>query len=1585
MSRPPEFFRRLFLRPVRYLGRIEERCVRARPGSVLILVVALLVLMAMMGTAFISTSRSDRFSSQQNSFNTEVDLLINAVCKIEQTRILNATGSPLNTPSGTSDSMIWTSTADSNWFGSRVPVTLSNGSPGWAQVASAPTGTTFESPYTPPSTTGPLTYTTYQNLAPTSLTIPTPAGSASYPALTDISTNTTYLAASATGSGIADAPLWRLPIGQVNGVTYYAGVFLVDNGSAVNASTAYEPNPLTGQQAASNGLPPLVGNFFPSNIDLNGMLHASSTPSVQDQMTALNTYRFNSGAASQAAYYDDGTAASYSFVSTFDAMWSQLGRRLDYPGMNAGTRYQALPIGESAAMGHRYCLTNPAASPSILETALEPSVMYTGSGAAIPGTPYSPDQVANWFNNNFVYDNGGGNIRPLLVARNQVSNIAASCFTQRNAWDSSVAYNFGDWVNSGGYSYVCVQDNSGQAPMLSDTPTNVAYWAQEPWTDYPVKTSINTATFGQLWASYWGVMSAGSPGNPDTASAATIFRNPLRSAVTVAGNGTNNSNSAATTVTLTPQAGDNHDYILGMANSAPAGATIAFSPGTYLVGSPLLLPGNHLYTGGGTPSNGIASLTPTEVLRLRSALASINTEQLRSATTDVISRFIFMGGAVQPAPASGLTGGAIITGPSGAMSFTFSNDTNVEVTGFVFDTAGVQISASQINFHDNTLQNQSNNCLYITGMYNSQINNNTFNNMSAFGIVAYPANNNTFDYNTFTNVYEAMHILGGSPTAPVSNEDFSNNTITQASRHGIELQLNVNNMTCNNNYMADWLNPASQMWMGLASHMGISAANGQKGPPWVGGGNGMTIEGNTILLNGLPGQNLASNPVMQSCVELMGQNITVANNYLLGGIGLLNGAIGKVTTSNNTIVAYQGVANGDSTPWPVDPITLSSSDRVYNPDAGNAPAPPTAAQTVGATTTSTPTPPAVPVAAVLQYRVMLYGSSVQPYITEVYANNDQSTNGGFIAVALYNPYSTTISLKNWQWVTVARNKGESQLVINSLTGSPMDLSALLPAGLAPGQRVVFESSSSPPTGVVIDPSVTTPPIVIPQLNTAFNLELMLMRPRRADGTLTTSSASVDANNVYDETPTAQTPVANLYDLVPVDSYDLTGLPAQPSQDDQDSAEWHYVRPSDAAHNWWFVYPYTYNIDPTQNPTPAPTPPNKAEPIPMPRLFATLVTSALTPAGAANFGAAASAPANTLYAAKGFPIQINNTDFGGPKNQAAAQFPFGEFARNGDLLQTPYIGAYRIEALSTDPKTGLITTKIVELQPVTMDSAFADDMDDSDNQAENVGRFCPLHPDDCNGKYNDFSSSGPGVASAYHFATRLFDFVSVNAPSDDYMPNVGPENVLGSIRRGIANVKPSIINAYYNGSQYTEDNVPTDGLININTAPWRVLAALPMSNDATTNQNLAKAIVLYRDGDGTGANPAHGPFHSIFELNAVPNFRTTFGSYGVNGANSFSVHGTDQGVTDADLAPFVVTGNDNVQGDFKKQFLALTRISNLVTVRSDSFTAYVIVQGWRNAGTAAPELVVQRRAAFIADRSGVTPTNKVLNVTNMPVN
>jgi hypothetical protein len=77
---------------------------------------------------------------------------------------------------------------------------------------------------------------------------------------------------------------------------------------------------------------------------------------------------------------------------------------------------------------------------------------------------------------------------------------------------------------------------------------------------------------------------------------------------------------------------------------------------------------------------------------------------------------------------------------------------------------------------------------------------------------------------------------------------------------------------------------------------------------------------------------------------------------------------------------------------------------------------------------------------------------------------------------------------------------------------------------------------------------------------------------------------------------------------------------------------------------------------------------------------------------------------------------------------------------------------------------------------------------------------------------------------------------------------------------------------------------------------------------------------------------------------------------------------------------------------------INRISNLITTRSDSFTVYIVIQGWRNAGAPvtsdpnppvtgdpkAPQLVVERRAAFIIDRSNVTGSPGAADPRKTPV-
>jgi hypothetical protein len=66
-------------------------------------------------------------------------------------------------------------------------------------------------------------------------------------------------------------------------------------------------------------------------------------------------------------------------------------------------------------------------------------------------------------------------------------------------------------------------------------------------------------------------------------------------------------------------------------------------------------------------------------------------------------------------------------------------------------------------------------------------------------------------------------------------------------------------------------------------------------------------------------------------------------------------------------------------------------------------------------------------------------------------------------------------------------------------------------------------------------------------------------------------------------------------------------------------------------------------------------------------------------------------------------------------------------------------------------------------------------------------------------------------------------------------------------------------------------------------------------------------------------------------------------------------------------------------NFEDDTVQITRISNLTTTRSDSYTVYIVVQAWENFGNAADSgnparLVRQQRSSFIVDRSAVMPFN-----------
>ena len=174
--------------------------------------------------------------------------------------------------------------------------------------------------------------------------------------------------------------------------------------------------------------------------------------------------------------------------------------------------------------------------------------------------------------------------------------------------------------------------------------------------------------------------------------------------------------------------------------------------------------------------------------------------------------------------------------------------------------------------------------------------------------------------------------------------------------------------------------------------------------------------------------------------------------------------------------------------------------------------------------------------------------------------------------------------------------------------------------------------------------------------------------------------------------------------------------------------------------------------------------------------------------------------------------------------------------------------------------------------------------------------------------------------------------------------------------------------YYPWNNPNETRVK--GRININTAPWFVIAQLPWVTNISLpvadphRYALAQAIVAYRD-DATKGFQGFRSIGQLMNVNVPP------GGDPNSSIFYYALDGKDQ-PTFPDL-----TAPDGAKDDFEEGDLIFSRISNLVTVRSDVFTAYILVR----IGPDGP----QKRVLAILDRSRVTPlTGKVKIIALQPV-
>lgn len=295
----------------------------------------------------------------------------------------------------------------------------------------------------------------------------------------------------------------------------------------------------------------------------------------------------------------------------------------------------------------------------------------------------------------------------------------------------------------------------------------------------------------------------------------------------------------------------------------------------------------------------------------------------------------------------------------------------------------------------------------------------------------------------------------------------------------------------------------------------------------------------------------------------------------------------------------------------------------------------------------------------------------------------------------------------------------------------------------------------------------------------------------------------------------------------------------------------------------------------------------------------------------------------------------------------------------------------------DERYNVYLFRTVQSSELYLDTQQTDDTWFDWNTAKNVTKSYARPDNDWNIVYQASAVAGntlgadnglTGTKRNYNLAGSPGDFISVGdiARALIIAPGTEPNDMLGSqlqdeppedqVRLDLRNPVFEKIFQYLTVIDPMEYGHPPfetriKGRINVNTAPWYVIAQLPWMEPT-----VAQALVQYRDNVG-------GAFESIGSMLRVPEM----GFYAYDPAHAS---------VDLDRFPDL-TPNDGAVDDFEERDVIFSRISNLATVRSDVFTAYILVR----IGTDGP----QKRVIAILDRSEVTsPVDKVKVLVVHPV-
>ncbi len=1577
----------------RLLDTVQRRFPRSRAGSVMILVVTLLVLMAIIGTAFLTTARNDRYSSQLHESNVQVDMLLEGVKNIILGRMANEN---FLDPNG----QRWDDVHSDNWLASRTPMRMINACGvwsrarvynrgDWVQVLSGPGATfyvctadgNFNIDPTGPQATGkwlpdplatpetpcweaisslfdlvPGVGTTAEDVrgvqsSPNNPVLPASfdgtrgrtlvqlvfadasgarAGSVQsngqyYPALRYFRPGNpndnpptkddfvTTVAASASGNGIADSFLWRLPMGELNGVTYYAAVRVIDNNSAINLNTAnttfYDfdgygrllPNlsifpgnvglaELLSTFVFDGTSPSTLGTEF-SNLTLyrdTGILNYTSGTNPQLPDGVIGTLNPNNLAGPTVPLWDFrnnwGTRPDFRYLTVADAQFMGLGRRIDLPGYsykpnnNGGpVPYSSLSWGDSAALAYHFDLVSPATlqsfngsgGGSIAEAILGPSLWQQNYYTSKPWdpSPTNPPYTQNWFNQNYVYT-----VPP--IADDIVVGGPTSTFNPQ--LNLSNAFNRRPLVVA-------------RNPQSNMMPTHVQEMdALRSWAPY-----ITTAMGYNLDPN------ALDPGRANMPRVSLNTASPL---ITVppapAGPAQIRSYSTEYPVELSAQVPAHTPTLwLGFYNAMlpaleppytdaglfynlkfqPPGntsSTTYFKPNGQLLqlaqqfrsslrdptGIGPYIP-NRFPPAFGSVADGDANtwLPPASELLLRSLIAAVNTQDLRDSDDDVSSATVF--GLPVMSNSAYKNGGAKVTafGTERQPFITeiyVNNDTTVQPSTFQ-GLGGVPIP-------NNVSANMANPVPYVAvELYNPY---DVAISLKGYALAA--MNRTAFPTMTLRQIGTAATLA----------------TATVPARGFLVLE-SVDVAHDNATYRPWWTYPGTTVANVVANALTDRAKN-------------------YCYVSGL--DQILSDPNTGTADEL----------YLLK----LRTADGQTVIQSPAVGSIEARAFIDETSLtdmvPVDSFDFFGMNK--SPD----------------------------------------GSTFQAWH---YVRGNTIAADAVGAQAITTPPGPRPS-----WKFVFAGHWEPGQLASVVTGTTVAAPPQPP--FPPGLITVREEgvvTGAPWTTGAIDPWIVNPPGFAGNQSTST-----------ADGpTNPINMGSADLFSSY----------YNYYPAIPLNNtgYGNTVTPEQTGHGMNKNLDT----------NAFNSYPF---------------------------------------GGFARNGDLLQVPFVGAYT-----ITYNNA--------IVEMNPVTKDVGFADDNNVNYIWSIAANPPTPNPAPALIITTNPTGLPDKRTAADQTVVQNEDND-EHVGRFVPLSSADGDPsnflpvysfgdpkqayflpgssvgislRCTDGTTTDSRMFDTYGWAARVFDYFSaLQTPNDDYLPNTRPEYYY-SYSAATPPATPGYITTpaprspvYVANSPAgtsvpngpAEAAAPIEGLVNINTAPWKVLAELPFYSESpqvvtpsldsnkrmmAANVEIAQAIVRYRN--------EFGPFHSIFDLNRVIDpylavgaatydptlqiFQCQGQSTPGNGPPDSTDYESYQGVLTPNLPGFLNDGGSNngsrdpahlpdgILTDFNQRQAQVMRLSNLITTRSDSFTVYLQVQGWRGAGTPGAQLVVQRRAAFIMDRSG----------------